>query len=103
MWKYLFILTFIPPAAFAARDQTEHWTINFYIGNDLFSEADQDYTSGIRTSWVSPDLADYLEGHTLPQWVRSINKRLTFFHQTKEGLKRNAVASIGQTIYTPRI
>jgi lipid A 3-O-deacylase len=101
-WKFLSVLILIAPAAFAARDQTEHWTLNFYVENDLFSETDQDYTSGIRASWVSPDLADYLEDPTLPRWVRSINKRLTFFHQKKEGLKRNAVASIGQTIYTPQ-
>ncbi len=94
-------LLFVVCGASASRDQTEHWTLNVYVENDLFSETDQDYTSGIRASWVSPDLADYLEDPSLPGWIRYVNRRLTFFHGTKEGLQRNVIFSVGQTIYTP--
>ncbi len=86
----------------AARDQTEHWTLNLYVENDLFSETDQDYTSGLRASWVSPDIADYLDDPALPKWIESINKRLVFFHKQKAGLQRNLIFSLGQTIYTPQ-
>ncbi len=102
VFGHLLALSLMISPAHASRDQTEHWTLNLYIENDLFSETDQDYTNGIRASWVSPDLADYLEDPALPGWIRTINKRLKFFHKQKDGLKRNAIASIGQTIYTPQ-
>jgi lipid A 3-O-deacylase len=95
------LLSITPPLQ-AARDQTQDWTLNLYFENDLFSETDQDYTSGIRASWVSPDIADYLDDPALPKWIESVNKRLVFFHQRKEGLQRNLIFSLGQTIYTPR-
>lgn len=97
-------LLLTPNAALADRDQRERWTLNMYVENDLFSETDQDYTSGIRFSWVSPDVSDYLEDEAideLPKWIRSLNKRLTFLHDSHEGLQRNVIVSIGQQIYTP--
>jgi lipid A 3-O-deacylase len=78
------------------------WTVNFYLENDLFAQTDNDYTSGVRLSWVSPDLVDYVNDETLPAWVRGLNETLTFFHDSKRGLQRNLVLSVGQTIYTPR-
>ena len=95
------------PVAADSTDKTDDsnrpaWTVNLYVENDLFSETDQDYTSGIRMSWVSPDLADYIESDELPSWVKSINKRLTFFHRSHEGLQRNVIVSVGQQIYTPQ-
>ena len=96
-----FLLLMSLENARAERDQREEWTLNLYVENDLFSETDQGYTSGIRFSWVSPDVTDYLESEELPDWVRSINRRLTFFHKSHEGLERNVIASFGQHIYTP--
>jgi len=72
-----------------------------YFENDLFSETDQNYTNGLRFSWVSPDLQDYIDDPRIPEWVRKVNKRLVFFHKSHSGLQRNIIASIGQTIYTP--
>jgi len=89
-------------AAQASKDQTTDWTLNLYLENDLFSNTDEGYTNGVRASWVSPDLADYLDDEQLPAWIRSINQRLTFFHKTREGLQRNVIFSIGQTLHTPR-
>ncbi len=85
----------------ATPDQREEWTLNLYVENDLFAESDQDYTSGIRLSWVSPDITDYYDGDVLPDWVQSVNRRLTFFHKSHEGLERNVVVSVAQLIYTP--
>lgn len=101
MIRYLFILFLIPVNAIASNDPKDSWTFNLYFENDLFAETDQDYTNGIRLSWVSPDLTDYIKDPSLPNWLRSVNKRLTFFHDSSKGLQRNLVFSIGQTIYTP--
>lgn len=84
-----------------AHDPKDSWTTSLYFENDLFAETDQDYTNGIRLSWVSPDLSDYIKDKTLPKWIRSVNKRLKFFHRSSKGLQRNLVFSLGQTIYTP--
>lgn len=89
-------------SAFAARDQTESWTLNLYFENDLFANTDEGYTNGMRASWVSPDLHDYLEDPALPGWIRSINERLTFFHEARTGLQRNLAFSLGQTLFTPQ-
>ncbi|MEK6775421.1 MAG: lipid A deacylase LpxR family protein [bacterium] len=78
------------------------WTFNLYFENDLFSESDQDYTNGVKLSWVSPDLQSYVDDPRLPGWVRRANKRLTFFHKNADGLQRNLVISLGQSIYTPK-
>ena len=95
------VLCFFTGLSIAKDDPAERWTLNLYFENDLFSESDQDYTNGIRFSWVSPDLADYIDDPALPQWIRSVNKRLLFFHPSPDGLQRNVVVSLGQTIYTP--
>ena len=98
----LFLSLFLSWAVRADRDQREEWTLNLYVENDLFSETDQDYTSGIQLSWVSPDISDYVESEELPAWVRRLNQSLTFFHQSHEGLERNVTVTFGQQIYTPQ-
>lgn len=92
----------MPLVALGTPDQRDEWTLNLYIENDLFSETDQDYTSGIRLSWVSPDIEDYFDEETLPGWVTRMNRRLTFFHDRHEGLQRNLIISAAQQIYTPQ-
>ena len=87
-------------AADEERDQRHAWVLNSYIENDLFSETDQDYTSGLRFSLVSPDVESYLD-EDLPDWVRRVNRRLRFFHGRHDGLQRNVIVSLGQQIYTP--
>ena len=80
----------------------EPWMVNFYLENDLFVNSDQDYTNGLRLSFISPDLSNYLDDPALPQWVREINQNLTFFHDSIHGLERNLVLAVGQAIYTPK-
>lgn len=98
---FLILILLFPGLCQAAEDTSKNWTVNLYFENDLFAESDQNYTNGLRLSWISPDLSDYIEDPALPSWLRTFNKRLTFFHPSTEGLERNLVFSIGQTIYTP--
>ncbi len=98
----LLTLCLVTSPCLADRDQTQAWTLNLYVENDLFSETDQDYSSGIRLSWVSPDVEDYLQSDRLPAWVKRVNRRLRFFHDAQQGLERNVTVSLGQLIYTPR-
>ncbi|MEX2489712.1 MAG: lipid A deacylase LpxR family protein, partial [Pseudomonadales bacterium] len=86
---------------FADRDQTENWTLNLYFENDLFSRTDLGYTNGVRASWVSPDLSDYINDPNLPEWLKSVNKGLSFFNEVRDGQKRNLIFSIGHNLFTP--
>jgi len=97
----LFTLVLLPLTAAATEKTQDRWTFNIYFENDLFAETDQNYTNGVRLSWISPDLSDYIEDPALPGWLRSVNKRLSFFHDSSKDLQRNLVFSIGQTLYTP--
>lgn len=73
---------------------------NLYYENDLFGGTDGNYTSGAKLSWVSANLADYINDPCLPKWVRQLNR----FSQTLQPgafESRNMVISLGQSIYTP--
>lgn len=85
------------------RDGKKAWATNIYFENDLFSETDQNYTNGIRVSWISPDISSYIEddSNILPDWVRRLNRKLKFFHKSHKGLQRNIILTLGQTMYTP--
>ena len=77
------------------------WTTNLYLENDLFGNTDQNYTSGIRLSWVSPNLASYRDDPAVPAIVNRVNERLDKLLDFRRGLSRNVVVSLGQRIYTP--
>lgn len=77
------------------------WTTNLYLENDLFGETDQNYTNGIRLSWVSPNLASYRNDPAVPAIVNKVNERLDKLLDFRHGLTRNVVVSIGQLMYTP--
>jgi len=73
---------------------------NVYYENDLFAGTDNNYTNGIKLSWVSANLADYINDPCLPKWVRQLNR----FSQTLQPgafETRNMVVSFGQSMYTP--
>ncbi len=73
---------------------------NFYYENDLFAGTDNNYTNGIKLSWVSANLQDYTSDPCLPKWVRRLNylsKRV----QPGSYDSRNMVVSGGQEMYTP--
>lgn len=99
---WFFCLVVFPLTGYGASD-SDPWTLNVYFENDLFAESDQNYTNGIRFSWVSPDVSSYETDPRVPEWLRDINDKLHFFHQLKdsEQLTRNLVVSAGQLMYTP--
>jgi len=86
-----------------ANHNANPWTLNVYFENDLFTESDQNYTNGIRFSWVSPDISSYEKDPILPPWLRKVNDTLDFLHQLKgrDRPSRNLVVSLGQLMYTP--
>ncbi len=87
----------------AAHHNDNPWSFNLYFENDLFAESDQNYTNGIRMSWVSPDVSSYETDSRIPGWLRQVNDQLHFFHDLRDRKKlaRNLVFSVGQLMYTP--
>ena len=95
------IVSAISTALAEELDGSETWTTNLYFENDLFDETDQNYTNGVRVSWISPNLQHFENDERLPQWMRLANKRLRSIHNN-DSLHRNLVFSIGQLIFTPQ-
>ena len=77
------------------------WTSNLYLENDLFGETDQNYTNGIRLSWVSPNLDSFRNDPDVPELINRVNDRLDRLLDFKDSLTRNVVISFGQLMYTP--
>jgi lipid A 3-O-deacylase len=73
---------------------------NFYYENDLFTGSDNNYTNGIKLSWVSSNLQDYVSDPCLPVWVRRLN-RLSEVLKPGGYDSRNMVVTLGQAMYTP--
>lgn len=93
------LLNQAPVGAAAVRDVEQTWTFSLYIENDLFSNTDQDYTNGIKATWISPDLTSYAQSDRLPEWSLPLIQLLPFINEP--GLQRNIAFSIGQNMYTP--
>lgn len=77
------------------------WTVNFYLENDLFSDTDQDYTNGVRVSFVSPNLESYRYDPAMPKVVNQINDRFDSLLGLKDTETRNVVISLSQLMFTP--
>lgn len=92
-------------AAPAAETDKAPWTFNFYFENDVFANTDRSYTNGLRLSWVSPDIDNYLYDPDLPDWLRDVNRWFVPIYPIAEDItddvKRNLVFTIGQQMYTP--
>jgi lipid A 3-O-deacylase len=73
---------------------------NIHFENDLFNGTDQGYTNGVKLSWVSANLKDYIHDPCLPLWVRRLNQLFESLHRTGYS-SRNMVVTIGQSMYTP--
>ena len=73
---------------------------NFYFENDLFAGTDNNYTNGVKLSWVSANLEDYTSDPCLPKWIRRLNH---FSRHIQPGMyeSRNMVVTGGQQMYTP--
>jgi hypothetical protein len=86
-------------AALSATPVNKHWTFTAMHENDLFANTDCDYTSGVKLSWVSPDLNDYRDAGVVPEFVYHVSDYLPFIHDT--AIQRNVAINIGQNMYTP--
>jgi len=98
---FLFSLLLLLPLTAMAQDETakDFRTFTLYVENDVLDDTDSLYTSGLRLSWISPDLRDYRENSRLPRWSYPLIKRLPLVN--KPGLQYSVSMSIGQNIYTP--
>lgn len=79
--------------------EEKSWTFSFYFENDLFADTDQNYTNGVKLTWISPDLTRYAESEQLPEWGLKIVRCLPFINEP--GFQRNIGFSVGQNMYTP--
>lgn len=96
----LSLIVVIPFAAMAeVENAADSKTFSFYLENDTFARTDRHYTSGLRLTWVSPDLTHYLEHPRLPEWSHPLIEKLPFINEP--GYQRAIYFSIGQKIYTP--
>jgi lipid A 3-O-deacylase len=96
----LSLLMAIPVAAMAeVENASDSNTFSFYLENDAFAGTDRYYTSGIRLTWVSPDLTHFLEHPNLPEWSHPLIERLPFINEP--GYQRAIYLSVGQNIFTP--
>ncbi|MGB2222232.1 lipid A deacylase LpxR family protein [Neptunomonas sp.] len=95
------LLAILPAISYAA----DPWTFNTYFENDLFDGTDQSYTNGVRFSWVSPDLDNYLLDERIPLWLRRINAQFSPLYPVTESytdnVQRKLIFTIGQEMYTP--
>lgn len=74
----------------------EAGVFTLYFENDYFGGQDQNYTNGVKFSWMSPDLTTW--GQT--GWRQSVLEALPFVNR-EEGQK-NLGFAFGQNIYTPQ-
>lgn len=96
----LILIVGMPFAAMAeVENAADSKTFSFYLENDTFARTDRHYTSGLRLTWISPDLTYYLEHPRLPEWSHPLIDRLPFIHEP--GYQRAIYLSIGQKIFTP--
>jgi lipid A 3-O-deacylase len=78
--------------------------VSFQLENDLFAGTDSQYTSGVKLTWVSPNLASDFNDPLLPSWVRCSTQRLRHVLEwflPPEASARNVVVTVGQAMYTP--
>lgn len=89
------------PAPILAQDAYDNtWTLSVHFENDLFADTDQNYTSGVKLSWVSPDLTRFRDDRQLPEWIYPYIEALPFINEPER--ERNIAISFGQSIFTPQ-
>ena len=91
-------------AAKAAREiprpdaPVDRGTFTVYMENDLFAGTDRYYTSGVKMSWSSADLAKFSDTPYASPLLPVLN-RIPFVNE--EAFQKNLVFALGQNIYTP--
>ncbi len=101
IWYFLLV----PICQSATVENTEprkdtSWTLRFTLENDLFANTDENYTNGIKLSWISPDLSPEYRNNALPAWSTAIINTMPY--RDKLDIQRNIGFSIGQKIFTPQ-
>lgn len=92
-------------AARAAWPSDESWTFTLRFENDLFADTDRFYTSGIKLSWISPelhwfqDLPWFRSEKWLNRWGNRLANALPF--SADKTRQRNLSLSVGQMMFTP--
>jgi lipid A 3-O-deacylase len=78
---------------------------SFYLENDLFYRSDRNYTSGIKLTYVSPDIKTFYDhADCVPAAAQAVDATLRdlFSGVLKSAAdQRNIVTTLGQEIYTP--
>ncbi len=95
----LSIVSFEAPGATLQTDPSS-WTLRVDYENDLFfSGRDEDYTSGLRVAWISPQISEAEGTGSLPgrlyrlfDWMPLVNKPSD---------RRNVAIAVGHNLYTP--
>lgn len=86
--------------ASATNAQESNWAYSFHFENDLFADTDQQYTSGVKFTAVTPDLTSaFRDRPELPDWARRLIPYIPFIRE--RGANRTLAFSLGQNIYTP--
>ena len=91
------------PAAFGNDElprKDTSWTLRFTLENDLFANTDENYTNGIKLTWISPDLTASRDNNELPAWGSSIIDLMPL--SDAPAIQRNVGFALGQKIFTPR-
>jgi len=68
--------------------------------NDFFAGTDEQYTNGMKLTWISGDLKKYAEDERLPDVVLPYLRALPFVNEP--GQQYNVALSLGQNMYVPR-
>ncbi|WP_343222686.1 lipid A deacylase LpxR family protein [Marinobacterium ramblicola] len=93
------------PTASLAQPGDDSWTLNLYLENDLFADTDQQYTNGVRASWVSPVIDSFIDDRAIPGWIRSANRALSVLDpqpaKFEKEPSRRLIVTLGQQMYTP--
>jgi lipid A 3-O-deacylase len=76
-------------------------TYSVTLDNDLFSNRDQDYTSGFKAAWSSPNVRSFADDPCLPPWLEQAGKLFTQVYSPSVD-QGNVTFTLGQAIYTPR-
>jgi hypothetical protein len=85
----------------AGQDEGSSWALGVHFENDLFADTDQQYTSGVKITAVSPDLSSrFRDRPELPGWARALVPKVPLIREG--GIARTLAFSLGQNIYTPQ-
>lgn len=89
----ILIMVVVCSVAFSARasDEDGKGIFNVTLENDLFANADDGYTNGIRFAWLSPE-------ERAPEWAKWSAAR--FLPLAPDGKKRISIAA-GQSMFSP--